>query len=441
MRNACVICEEKKDDMSRPRRPFPKGIYLNRARTRYRVTWQEGGRQAEAPGGFPLDTPIATLVAYRKLKVQRAAPPPASGGPAGSFARDVVRYLRTRKGRPSYASERSHLKAWVATFGRRSRHVITPEAIRVTLADWTTLSPKTLRHRLNVLTQVFKLLDPETATPVDRVKRPALEKRRPQGVPDSLIEHTARRLAEQERRGRLRDGKTRARFLVLATCGKRPCQMMRAHPMHVDWEARVWHVEPAKNSHGGPLYLNDEMLDAWRSFAAADAWGSYDTVSFAKTLRRNGWPAGVRPYRMRHQTLQTMSNAGVDFGAVQQAAGHASPDTTRRFYVPHELATSQAASLAIDGRFSAEAFAETRRYRTGVPIGGAPNHDRVHDPRPDQQRQPTADPPASGPATIMKCDHESAGTELETSENIQHFAHSPVMDRRPPSVPKRVKTR
>jgi integrase len=188
-------------------------------------------------------------------------------------------------------------------------------------------------------------------------KLPALKipKTRPKGVPggDTLIATVAARLAHQERIGRLRDGKTRARFLVLATCGKRPCQLMRTDPADVDFATRIWDVVPAKNSDGGPLYLNDEMLAAWTAIAQAAAWGPYDSRSFSKTLQRNGWPKGVRPYRLRHQTLQTMSKKGVELGDIQQAAGHDSPDTTRRHYVPHELARSKAASETIDQRFAA----------------------------------------------------------------------------------------
>src|SRR4029450_13661403 len=124
------------------------------------------------------------------------------------------------------------------------------------------------------------------------------------------------------------------------------------------------------NSHGGPIYLNDEMLAAWRAFAAAAAWGAYDTVSFAQTLRRNGWPAGVRPYQLRHQTMQTADARGVDLGGVQLIGGHASPETTRRFYAPGELARSREASEALEGRFAPDVFAETHRHRTGVRVGG-----------------------------------------------------------------------
>jgi hypothetical protein len=60
---------------------------------------------------------------------------------------------------------------------------------------------------------------------------------------------------------------------------------------------------------------------------------------------------------MRHHTVQTASNRGVDFGGVQQLGDHSSADTTRRSYVPHELAQSAAATAKIDGRFDGTIFA------------------------------------------------------------------------------------
>ena len=43
----------------------------------------------------------------------------------------------------------------------------------------------------------------------------------------------------REQRELLRSRDTRARFLVLATTGRRPCEVMRARPEDVNLEARV----------------------------------------------------------------------------------------------------------------------------------------------------------------------------------------------------------
>lgn len=420
------------------------GLGIYRTAYGFAVIWKDAGRNREKH--FAPDTPHTTLTAFRRQQTKTARHAPGVAATSGRFPRDVVRYLRTRKGKACYKSERSHLKAWLPRFGRGGRHAITPEAIQLQLADWSGKSAKTIRHRLNVLTQLFHLLDPKQPTPCDRayVARPKLPKRRPQGVPDDIIAATAERLAEQERRGKLRDGKTRARFLVLATCGKRPCQVMRARRLDLQWTARVWDVEPAKNSLGGPLWLNDEMLAAWQAFDRAEAWGDYDPVSFAKTLRRNGWPAGVRPYNMRHQTLQTLSKKGVDFGAVQQAAGHASPDTTRRHYVPHELATSAAASAAIEGRFPVTAFAATTRHRTGIAVGGAPDYQPTTNPAAPAAGRPGVTSPvtagAAAPGTTNQDYQRLLKTAGETKGIVGKISPSPKADRARPRLVKRVKT-
>src|SRR4029453_17615549 len=197
-------------------------------------------------------------------------------------------------------------------------------------------------------------------TPCDYVNLPENPKRTPKGIADSVIAGVAKKLLLQEQSGRLRDAKTRARFLVRATSGKRPCQIGRTKPDDVNFATRIWDVPHAKHAPGGPTYLNDEMLAAWELFRDANAWGHYDLGSFSKTIRRNGWPGGrggIRPYNMRHQTLQTMDDMDVDPRAIQQAGNHTSFDTTDRFYLgKSKLRKAQFAAEVIDGRFDKDVF-------------------------------------------------------------------------------------
>jgi integrase len=334
----------------------------------FRVTWLNQYKKQKEKG-FPADTPIDYLKSFRahqeKIAADAAAVHAFKTHSSGSFTRDIVTFLKTRKRLPCYKSDKSHLRPWARKFGRLSRHSITREMVLSALASWD-FSPRELRHRINILRQVFYFKDGDLATtPCDRISSRKhsflkVKKTRPKLVADNVIDVVAGNLLQAELNGRLRDGKTRARFLVLATCAKRPCQVMRADPKDVNLTTRIWDVTPAKNSTGGELYLNDDMLNAWKLFIAADAWGDYDGVSFSKTIRRNGWPGGrggVRPYNMRHGTLQTMRNRDVDLGDVQQAAGHESPETTARFYTYGELERSKKAGAKIDGRFSSDVFA------------------------------------------------------------------------------------
>jgi integrase len=137
--------------------------------------------------------------------------------------------------------------------------------------------------------------------------------------------------------------KTYARFLVRATTGQRPAQIMRAEPGDVDLKRKLWFVRPVKGGTMIPLPLNREMVDAWKAFIKAKAWGSFDVVSFAKLLRRHGWPKGVRPYNLRHTFAIDHLLQGTSLGDVQGLLGHKDISTTRQVYGPIQLALLQKA--------------------------------------------------------------------------------------------------
>src|SRR5437868_3493050 len=82
---------------------------------------------------------------------------------------------------------------------------------------------------------------------------------RPRRGPDALVRDVALELRKHEVLGYLRSAKTRARYLVDATCGQRPVQHMRAQPADVDLERRIWFVDGAKHDNGAIVYLNDDM--------------------------------------------------------------------------------------------------------------------------------------------------------------------------------------
>jgi integrase len=311
-----------------------------------------GHRQHRCEKRFPPDTPIDTLKTWRRRQAEQADQlhPKAA---ASSFARDVVRFLRNRRSITSFKSDRSHLRVWAHRFRYRSRWHVTADDIRAAVGDWQAdgYSPREIRHRVKLLEQLYRTLGGRRApTPCDEVVLPKVPKTRPIAVSDTLVRDVALELRKHELLGLLRDAKTRARYLVLATTGQRPAQVRRAQPMDVDLERRVWHVRPAKGDNGGIVYLNDDMHAAWSLFVAAKAWGTYDSRSFVKVLHRCGWPKGVRPYNLRHTVGLTLSELGVDLGDIQAHMGHTSPATTRAFYVPAILSRLKAASLQLDER-------------------------------------------------------------------------------------------
>jgi len=272
----------------------------------------------------------------------------------GTFAADLPRYLKTIQGRASYKADRSHLSAWLPLVGHLKRTAIRPSHVRAAFSTWLTdgKSPRTIRHRRRVFRELYHALDGAHAhPPIKGVKVPKPEDPHPTPVPLETIQQVAASL-KAGKTGKKRHGpkrtlaivqyaepaKTRARFLVRATTGQRPSQIMRAEPADVDLTRRVWFVRAGKGGHAIPLPLTGDMVKAWKAFAAAEAWGPFDARSFSKTIRRHGWPKGTRPYNLRHTFAIDHLLAGTSLDDLQGLLGHAQIETTRRHYAPVLLA-------------------------------------------------------------------------------------------------------
>ncbi len=309
---------------------------------------------------FPIDKPVDQLVKWRTAQIGRAAEEAESTAPRGSLARDIIRYLKRLKGQKGYAAEKAHLHAWLHYFPKRIRRwQITREKVALAIATWRQddVAARTIRHRCRALKALYHRVDGvRMATPLDDVQLPPKPKPRPVAVADTKIAAVAASLLVHEKKGLLRDAKTRARFLVLATTGRRPAEVMRAQREDVDLHRRLWFTRTAKGGRNTVMALNAEMVAAWVLFMSAKAWGEYDTRSFAKTLRRNKWPKGIRPYNLRHSTGMAIRARGGDLEDVQDQLGHASIATTREYYL-HALPDRQrAVSDGLSGRFAGEMF-------------------------------------------------------------------------------------
>lgn len=296
----------------------------------------------------------------------------------GTFAGDVKTYLArmmTKLDPRTLRSRASELARWVEVFGPRPRHTLRPADIQRAFAHWqippdgprpprrdakgrlvkprpwVTPSAKTIQNRVRSLRHLYRILDGKRArTPLDDLELKTPPRRLPRPVDRRIIRTVIARLIKQERNGRLRDAKTRARFLLRVTCGQRPVQIMRSTPEDVSLEQRIWLVPAAKGGDPVPLPLNDVRLKAWELFIAADAWGEFDTRSQARVLRRAGWPVGVRPYEARHTVGIELSAAGADLGDVQHWLGQRDIRTTRAFYVPGLLERLKVASARVDAK-------------------------------------------------------------------------------------------
>jgi len=272
----------------------------------------------------------------------------------GTYASDLPRRLKQIEGRASYKSDRSHLRAWVPFIGKVKRTAVRPSHVRAAFSAWIAegKSARTIRHRRRVLRELYQGLDGAHAKPpIKGVKIPKPEDPHPTPVPLATIQRVAASLKAgkigEKRHGPKRTlaavhhaepAKARARFLVRATTGQRPSQIMRAEPDDVDLKRRIWFVRAGKGGHAIPLPLTVEMVRAWKAFSAANAWGPFDSRSFSKTLRRHGWPTGTRPYNLRHTFAIDHLLAGTSLDDLQGLLGHRQIETTRKFYAPVLLA-------------------------------------------------------------------------------------------------------
>jgi integrase len=274
----------------------------------------------------------------------------------GTLAADAKRYIKLNKHLASWDDREDHLDAWITRLGNVPRHRITSADVMAARVFWLGLdtppAPKTINHRVGTLRNLYRTLDGKReSTPCDDIDPLHVPKTPIQRVSDALILAVDAKLQEGEANGTLRDAKTRARFRVMVSTGKRPCELMRAKPSDVNLEVRVWIPRDAKGGFSAGAYLNDDQLAAWKLFIEADAWGPYNHGNFSRVIRTAGWPAGVRAYNARHTTWITARERGVPLEDVADGAGHKDTKLTKLFYTGVLNGPLQAMSERLDGRF------------------------------------------------------------------------------------------
>jgi integrase len=333
------------------RRRISTGIYADAAGIAAVVTVNGDKVEKRYPPGTTLDT-IRSWRSDQKGKLQKRA----LSGRAGTLAGDARDYLKRVAHLVSLKARRAELRAWIDRFGaERTRDTIAQKDVMLARSAWLKagISAKTINNRVQTLRHLYRTLDGrKSETPCDDLANLPVEKTPAVYITPALVQNVYAELERRDTTKGVYPKKTRARFRVLATTGKRPSELMRAQPEDVDLDRRVWVTRDGKGGFSPGLYLNDDMLSAWKVFIAADAWGTFNTNSMARTLRRAGWPAGVKPYNLRHTTWLTASERGIDLSDIQQGAGHRNLATTRRHYVPVLDSRMQRMSETIDHRFT-----------------------------------------------------------------------------------------
>lgn len=350
--------------MAKTLKRLSTGIYRDRYGIRAIVAIAAGRKEKR----FGFDTPLQDIKRWRhetRAKLERIHPHRRAGAVGRrTLNADVPRYLKLHRHLVSYKNRRAILKHWQALYGGTDRSRLTRQDVLSARVRWleATHAPKTINHRVAVLRHLYVVLDGRDAyNPADEVTPLPVPRTPIQRVSDATILAVDAELARRERegtRGRRLDGaKTRARFRVLVSTGRRPSEIMRAKPTDVDLVNRVWVVRDGKGGWSPGLYLNADMLAAWTLFVEAKAWGRYSTSAFANTIRAAGWPADVRPYQARHTTWITAVERGADMADVQVGAGHRSLATTRQ-YTGVRHSRMQGLSERLEGRFGGFVAAE-----------------------------------------------------------------------------------
>lgn len=334
-----------------------------------RYTVKVNGVQHECR--FALGTPKRVIEGWKireRAKLLKRFPVSSlpRDGKAGTFAADVDRYLPLVRHLADWVTRRAEIRHWLQYFGSRHRHTITQEDILRVRGMWVDhgRAAKTINNRVSALRDLFHKLDGDAPTPCDGIK-PLTPARIPIVVVDpAMVNGVLQILADRAQatgaKGRpvKHAAQDRARLMVLASTGKRPCEVGRAQRQDVDYARRVWGVRDAKGGWSEGMYLNNEMLAAWLEFDRVDAWGPIPD-HFERRLHDAGWPEGLRPYALRHSTWITASERGADLSDVQAGAGHRNIRTTREHYVPVLSSRMQRLSLLLEGRFGWVPLADT----------------------------------------------------------------------------------
>lgn len=330
------------------RRTLATNIYEDHSGRSAVVRVREWRKERRFPASTPL-TVIREWMTQQRARFGALSPTSAKG----SLESDVRAYLDLVHYLSGWVSLRAELAAWVRLYGDFPRYVLTAadvlDARNVWLAEG--LQPKTINNRVMALNRLWHRLDgPRSISPAQDVPPLPVHKTPPERVSDAAVRRVYETLKDWERSGRLKDAKTRARFMVVASTGKRPSEMMRAEMGDVDLERRVWNVRDGKGGWSPGIYLNRDMMTAWKVFMAADAWGRFREGAWVRTLRAAGW-TGPGPYQLRHSVGISMTDAGIDLADIQQHLGHKRIETTRKHYVPVRGTRLQIASERIDRRF------------------------------------------------------------------------------------------
>ena len=276
-----------------------------------------------------LDVIVGELPSGQRERVSSSAP--AAAVPRTSSGPSCVRWqgLRVRT-------------CWLSQFGHLRRDEVTTARVQAQIDDWFKAGVKawTVRHRINALRQVYKVLDGDTGyNPVLDIKAPP----KPRAIPRAIDYGTIRTTFNQ-----MEPSATKAFLMIVAFCGFRPEGIRRTEPWMIRFDTEPPHVirNTAKGGDVTMVPLPDEGVLAWRMFIDH---GGFDRClemkdRLGRPCRTRTFPnanrdwkaalvrAGFEPTRCYHLVhsycTQLLISGGGDVALVQKARGHRDIRTT-----------------------------------------------------------------------------------------------------------------
>ena len=292
---------------------------------------------------FPAGTAVRTMKRWQedqRAELRRQDLRPV----LGTVAADVERYLEKPEAKrlASYKTRLSDTRAWCNKFGHMRRDQITSEMLQEQIDGWgkTGVAAWTIRHRINAIRQVYKVLDGEGVdNPVLCVKAPS----KPRPIPRAIDYDTIRTTFNQ-----MEPSPTKGFLMIVAFFGFRPEEIRRTEPWMVHLDADMPDVirNTAKGGDVTVVPLSAEGVLAWRMFVEH---GGFDkrpelTDRLGRPSRTRTFPnanrdwkaamvrAGFDPTRcydlVHSYCTQLLLHGGGDVALVQKARGHRDIRTT-----------------------------------------------------------------------------------------------------------------
>lgn len=304
------------------KRRLAHGIYADDYGLEARVSWRGTLRSKR----FPFGTARLTIRQWQlsaKASLMTADPL----GPAGSFAEDARRYLRSPVATrlASFRDREDDVLRWVDIFGDCPRRQVTAEAANPYLEAWaTTYAAQTCNHRADALRAIWRVLDKDPH-PLPGLRR--FPSRTPVRLPPPRHQIACVLSA-------LRPSVTRARLWLLYWTGMRPSQLGRLTPAHFSLESACINVPIGKGGNPVLCPLSPDGVQAARDYIRWQAWGRMSSGSANRLLKVTCIRLNVprfSVYALRRSFGATLRANGTDLADIQALLGHKRPQTTERY--------------------------------------------------------------------------------------------------------------